>query len=79
MTEAPATTGDMHHTLYHATTVACDIYPEIDTPEGTPTGTPHTVTDVTHPQPDTLPTGVTLTATPMTTAVQLKELLEHYP
>ena len=49
VTETPVTTGDIHPALYHTTAVACDIHPETDTQEGTHTGTPHTITDVTHP------------------------------
>ena len=49
VTEAPVITGDMHHALYHATIMAYGIHPQTGTPKGTLTGTPHTVTDVTHP------------------------------
>ena len=48
VTKASVTAGDMHPTVYHATTVVQDIHPKTDTPEGTPAGTPHTITDVTH-------------------------------
>ena len=49
VTEAPVTTGDTHSVLYNATKAAHDIHPQTDIPKGTPTGTPHTVTDVPHP------------------------------
>ena len=47
--ETSVTTGDMHHPLGHATKADCNIHPQTDTPEGTPAGALHIVTDVTHP------------------------------
>ena len=47
--DAPAATGDMHHAFYHATAAAYDINSQTDSPEGTPTGTPCTITGVIHP------------------------------
>ena len=68
MTEASVTTRDIHPTLYPTTTAAFDTHPLTDSLGDTPTGTPHTVTDATHPQPNSLHTRATLTATPQTAA-----------
>ena len=63
MAEVPATIEGIHPTPHPITTAAHDAHPSTGTLSDTLTGTQHTGTATTHPQNNTLLTGVTLTTT----------------
>ena len=66
MTEALATTKDIHHTPHPTTTAVCVILQLINALGGTHAGTHHISITITHLDHATFPTGVTLKVIPQT-------------